>query len=90
MAWMEEQGLPIGELEFQLVNEEDNQVVAILDLAWEDGVQTGLSPSVALLIDEDVRTLDIAQRHGYRCFTTVEQLQDYVKRDVLGADGIPS
>ena len=87
MAWMEEQGLPIGDLEFELVNKEDNQVVAILDLAWENGIQTGLGQPVALLIDEDVRTLEVAQRHGYRCFTTLEQLQQYVKRDILGVDG---
>lgn len=87
MAWLEEQGLPIGDLEFQLVNEADNQVVAVLDLAWEDGIQTGLSHPVALLIDEDEQTLDIAQRHGFTCFTAVEQLQEYVKRDILGVDG---
>ena len=74
-------------LEFQLVNEADNQVVAVLDLAWEDGIQTGLSHPVALLIDEDERTLDIAQRHGFTCFTAVKQLQEYVKRDILGVDG---
>ena len=87
MAWLEEQGLPIGDLEFQLVNEADNQIVAVLDLAWEDGIQTGLSHPVALLIDEDERTLDIAQRHGFTCFTAVEQLQEYVKRDILGVEG---
>ncbi len=87
MTWMEEQGLPTGDFEFELVDEEDNQVVAILDLAWEDGIQIGRSQSVALLIDEDERTLAVAQLYGYRCFTTLEQLQEYVKRDILGVDG---
>ena len=88
-TWMEEQGLPTGDLGFELVSKEDNRVVAILDLAWEDGMQTGRSLPVALLIDEDARTLEVVQRHGYRCFTTLEQLQEYVKRDILGLDGDP-
>ena len=69
MTWMEEQGLPTGDFEFELVDEEDNQVLAVLDLAWENGIQIGRSQSVALLIDEDERTLAVAQLYGYRCFT---------------------
>jgi len=47
-------------------------------------VKEGISIQAALLIDEDDETLQIASRNGYICFTTLEQLQAYVLRDILG------
>src|SRR5690606_16745869 len=77
--WMEQQGLPIGDLEYELVNDETKQQLATLDLAWPEGIQVGRSQPVALLIDEDDSTLQIAQRNGYRCFTDYEQFKAYVR-----------
>lgn len=83
MSWMEQQGLPTGELGFELVEDESGDVLAILDLAWPDGIQIGRTDPAALLIDEGEETLSIAQRAGYRCFTNLEQLQRYVEKEIL-------
>ena len=83
MSWMEQQGLPTGELGFELVEDESGDVLAILDLAWPDGIQTGRSQPTALLIDEGEETLSIASGNGYRCFTSLEQLQRYVEKEIL-------
>ncbi len=83
MNWMEQQGLPTGELGFELVEDESGDVLAMLDLAWPDGVQVGRTDPAALLIDEGEETLSIAQRAGYRCFTNLEQLQHYVEKEIL-------
>ena len=85
MRWMEGNGLPRGEYGYELVYEDDD-AVTILDLAWPDGIQVGLSDQTALLIDEEEGTLEIAQRHGFRCFTTLEQLKRYVQREIIGDD----
>ena len=51
--WVVKQGLPEGEFEYQLVDEDTGEFLAILDLAWPNGLQEGYSQPVALLIDED-------------------------------------
>jgi hypothetical protein len=58
--------------------------LAVLDLAWPDGLQTGLSKPAALLLDEPGETLDAANAAGYLYFTDPEIFKDYVRRDVLG------
>lgn len=86
MDWMEEKGLPIGELEHELVNEETKEAIAVLDLAWPLGIQEGRSQPVALLIDEVDLTIQIAQLHGYRCFVQFEHFRDYVQEEILGVE----
>ena len=54
--WVIDQGLPEGEMNYELCDEITGEVIAILDLAWPDGLQEGYSQSVALLIDEDRRS----------------------------------
>ena len=83
MSWMEQHELPTGEIGFELVEDESGDVLAVLDLAWPDGVQTGLSQPAALLIDEGEETLSIASGKGYRCFTSLERLQRYVEEEIL-------
>ena len=83
MQWMEQQDLPIGDYGYELQDQFSEQTVTI-DLAWPRGVKEGISIQAALLIDEDDETLQIASRNGYICFTTLEQLQAYVLRDILG------
>ena len=83
MNWMEQQGLPTGELGFELVEGERGNVLAILDLAWPDGIQVGRTDPAALLIDEGEETLSVASGKGYRCFTSLEQFQRYVEKEAL-------
>ena len=82
-AWVVETGLPEGELMFELTDEESGEPLAILDLAWPDGLQEGYSQPVALLIDEDEAIEEAANRAGYRFFTNVDEFRNYVREQIL-------
>jgi hypothetical protein len=88
MTWMEQQSLPIGEIEYELIDDGTRDILAVLDLAWPEGIQTGRSQPIALLIDEVDDTLQIAQQHGYRCFTDFNQFKKYVRDEVLGLETV--
>lgn len=83
MRWMKQQELPIGEMGFELVEDESGDVLAVLDLAWPDGIQTGRGQPAALLIDEGEETMSIASGKGYRCFIGLAQLRRYVEAEIL-------
>jgi hypothetical protein len=84
MVWMEQQSLPVGEYQYELVDDKTKQVLAVLDLAWPEGIQQGRSEPVAVLLDEDQETLLIAQNSRYRCFTDLNSFHNYVLTDILG------
>mgnify|MGYP006430297333 CR=1 FL=1 len=81
-SWVADHGFSNGELLYKLTDE-TGDVVDVLDLAWPGGMQTGLSTPVALLIDESKDTLHAAQRHGFRYFTTFDDLKSYVRKNLL-------
>ncbi len=83
--WVVEQGLPEGEMGYQLVDEQTEKLIAILDLAWPDGLQQGLSEPVALLIDEEIEVERLAIRAGFQPYTSVDSLKQYVKREILAS-----
>jgi len=83
--WIAEQGLPEGELQYDLTDG-NNQSIAMLDLAWPNGLQEGLSQPVALLIDEGMETEEAANSQGFRYFTDVDEFKDYVVDEVLGLE----
>ena len=80
--WAMRQGLPEGEVEYELVDARGQQL-AILDLAWPDGVQPGLTQPVCVLIDEDDDVEDAASLAGYRCFSSPHAFRRYVKEEIL-------
>src|SRR5680860_1545443 len=43
VSWIEEQDLPEPELMYELADRNTNETVAVLDVAWPKGLQTGLS-----------------------------------------------
>lgn len=81
--WVEAQGLPSGEIMLELTDPETGAVLAVLDLAWPNGLQEGLSQPVALLIDEGEETENVANQHGFRYFTDAESFRSYVEREIL-------
>ena len=81
--WVTEQGLAEGELLYELVNEENGAPLAILDLAWPNGLQEGLTQPVALLLDEGPEVESIASAQGFQFFTSVESFKEHVNREVL-------
>jgi len=86
-AWLTTQGLPEGEWGHQLLDENE-ELEAIIDLAWPDGVQEQLSQPVALLIDEDEITKKVVNRAGFRYFTSPEEFKKYILKEILNGDKI--
>jgi hypothetical protein len=82
-AWVQEQGLPSGLLDFQLTDS-SGQVIESLDLAWPNGLQLNLSQPATVLLNHNGASNAAAQT-GYRVFTTVEQFKAYVLHEVLSA-----
>lgn len=75
---MEEHELSCGEIYYNLVDD-NGEVLALIDLAWPNGIQNGLTEPVALLLDETAETQQIVNAAGYRFFTTVESFKMYVE-----------
>lgn len=84
--WVVDQGLPEGEFGYELVDAESGELLAILDLAWPDGLQEGLSDPVALLIDETEETHEEANKARFKCFTNALDFMRYVKKEILAQD----
>ena len=60
----------------------------MLDLAWPSEPQEELSQPVALLIDEGDQTEGACNRMGYRYFTSVNDLKEYVRQEVLALEPV--
>ena len=82
--WVERQGLPRGRSSHELFNETAGTQHAVLDLAWPNGLQFGLSAPVAVLLNEPPEVLAAASTAGYRCFTATDSFRSYVKAEILG------
>ena len=80
--WAAAHGLSRGVLGFELGDDADTT----LDLAWPDGLQHGKSEKVALLLNEPPEVLKAASAAGFRCFTSVAELQRYIEREILQDD----
>lgn len=81
-AWLTEQGLPAGETEHECAHARTGEPLAVLDLAWPDGLQTGLSQPVAVMLNEASQTLVIAGSAGFRCFTSGDEFRTYVRTEI--------
>jgi hypothetical protein len=91
-SWVTAQGLPEGELGYELLEYETTEVIALVDLAWPNGLQEGLSQPVAFMIGEEQETIQVVTLAGYRCFVDVVAFKGYIQREVLAmdeADSIP-
>jgi len=82
-VWVVRQGLPEGEFQYEITDTMTGRALAVLDLAWPDGLQVGLSQPVAVLIDEDEETEAAANRAGFRYFTNPREFQEYVRSSIL-------
>ena len=75
---MEAKGLKPGTTNHELIDN-DGKVVAIIDLAWPQGVQSGLSEPLALLLNETAETQATVSKYGYRYYTSVHDFKEYVE-----------
>ena len=81
--WVQGRGLPEGTLGFELSHPHTGDPLAILDLAWPNGLQASYSQPVALLLGEEPETLQIANDHGFRHFTSPDAFKRYTEAEVL-------
>ena len=85
--WVSEHSLAEGQVEYGLTHPETGERLAVLDLAWPDGLQEGLTKPVALLLDEEAATLQVVVNdHRFRPFTSIDAFKRYVETDVLALD----
>ena len=81
--WIAEHSLPQGQLAYAFADEETGEQKAVFDLAWPDGIQSGLSQPVAVLLNEGGDVIALASGAGYRCFTTPTDFRQYVEDEFL-------
>ena len=81
--WLSEKGLPEGDYMYELTDPNTGDALAVVDLAWPNGLQEGYSQPIALLIDEGRETEEAVNRAGYRYFTDISDLRGYVQREIL-------
>jgi hypothetical protein len=81
-VWVEKQGLPSAEIEYELCDDTGN-LIAVLDLAWPEGMQPGLSKPVALLFNGGRDVEQILNQKGYIYFTSADGLKEYVQGEFL-------
>ncbi|MCK8067870.1 DUF262 domain-containing protein [Cobetia sp. 1CM21F] len=82
-AWMELHKLPVGELEYELNDAQSGALLAILDLAWPEGIQPGLSAPAVLLLNEESELIKVANRAGYHVFAHIDHLKRHVAEQIL-------
>ena len=82
LSWMEGNGLNNGITNYNLADENGNSL-AIIDLAWPQGVQTGLSEPLALLINESEETQEIVNQNGYRYFLDIDSFKQFVSANYM-------
>ncbi len=84
--WVEARALPRGMMAYDYTNLDTGEQLAVLDLAWPDGLQEELSQPVAVLLDEEPATLAMMSATNFRCFTSPEEFKGYVVREILPAE----
>ena len=85
--WVVRKGLPEGEFLYELADPDTGEAYGVLDLAWPEGLQAGLSVPVALLVDEPAETEAAANRAGYLYFTDINSFRSYVDREIASGEG---
>jgi len=85
-SWVAENGLAPGAEAYELVDADTGMQEAVLDVAWPDGLQPGLTEPVAVLLNEEAQVEAAAGRFGFRFFTSAEDFIAYVRAQVIGED----
>lgn len=81
--WVTAQGLPEGEMHYDLLDPDTGAELGSLDLAWPNGLQEGYSMPVALINEYADESLEVASKVGYRCFRSIDELRGYIEHEIL-------
>ena len=83
--WVAKRGLVPGQVAFGFTDPMSGSQSAVFDLAWENGLQEGLTEPVAVLFNEPMEVLTVASAAGFRCFTSPSEFKRYVESSILGS-----
>lgn len=83
LDWLSEQGYAGGVSEYGVNAGPKTEIV---DMAWPDGLQTGLGDPVALMVDSTPEARSFVQKAGYRVFESAEALRAYAGGDRVGGE----
>ena len=86
VIWMAEKQLQSGVPSHELVDPTTGRQVAILDLAWPNGIQVELSEPVAVMLNELPAMVEAATNAGFRCFTSTTAFTNYVTQRFLSGE----
>jgi hypothetical protein len=78
-----------SEYMYELADHTGNPI-AILDLAWPNGLQEGYSQPVALLINEGQEVEEAVNRAGFLFFTDADAFHAYVLKEILANSALDS
>ena len=62
--------------------EETGEQLAGFELAWPNGIQEELSEPAAVMLNEPTETISIANRAGFRFFTSVKEFKNHVRSEI--------
>jgi hypothetical protein len=82
-AWVADQGLPRGTIDYDYADPATGEQIAVFDLAWPAGLQEELSQPVVVLLNEESAVITLASQAGYRCFTDAASFRKYVEAEAL-------
>jgi hypothetical protein len=86
--WLVHQGLPRGEEQYEVLHPITGEPLAVLGLAWPQGLQEGYSQPVTLLLEEGQEVEEAANRAGYHYFTDIAAFRTYVLCEILAAEDL--
>ena len=75
-----QKGLNPGEIYYDLADDTGNHI-ATVDIAWPEGIQTGLSNPTVLLLGQPVEVVEAVNNAGYRYFTDVDTFKHYIESE---------
>ena len=85
LALADELGIAAPESHHEICDDETGEVLAVADIAWPQGIQTGRAEPVALLLAPDPETEAHLGERGYRFFTSTQRLVWHLE-ELLGVD----
>ena len=78
-AWLDSSGYLPGERDFVIADAEDGRELAMVDMAWPQGIAGGYTTPVALLLEPHEQTERELGRIGYRFFVGAEALRSWLE-----------
>ncbi len=85
LALAQELSIAAPESHHEICDDDTGDVLAVADIAWPQGIQTGRTEPVALLLAPDPQTEAHLGERGYRFFTSTKRLVWHLE-ELLGVD----